>query len=419
MTVRILTGDVRQVLATVPDESVHCCITSPPYWGLRSYLPAGHPQKHLEIGSEPTVEQWVQTMVQVLREVRRVLRKDGTLWLNLGDSYAGSRRGGYSTPSKTLNGKQAMHSMVPSGRRDNHSVPRSDLHMPGHKPKDLVGQPWLLAFALRADGWWLRQEIIWDKNNAMPEAVKDRCTTAHEHIFLLSKSAKYYYDWKAIAEPVTGTAKPRGGGVNPKAKKTPSGWDTGPGSHRHMTGRYSGNGVGFGHGFDRDADGNTLRADRPAGHRVTDSPKAALATSGNDGKYADGADTRMGRGAGWRERKQNESFSAAVTDTVEHRNKRSVWRFPTAPFRGAHFATFPPGLVEPCLLAGCPAGGTVLDPFGGSGTVGLVADRYHRNAILIDLDERNAPMAAERITSPSPLLAQVEVGPAEQQGEPL
>lgn len=397
MTVRILTGDVRQVLATMPDESVDCCITSPPYWGLRSYLPANHPQKHLEIGSEPTVQEWVQTMVEVFREVRRVLRPKGTLWLNLGDSYAGGFRGGHRSSTSTLAGTQPNHSMIPSRRRDKVAMPRSDRAQAGLKPKDMVGQPWRVAFALQDAGWWLRQEIIWAKRSPMPESVRDRFTKSHEHVFLLAKSAHYYFDAKAIQEPASMGAHERAASTGvgfgrgfdevqkPRAKH-PHGWAQGPVPH--------------------DAASHAQAGQHPK------TPKAALATSGNDGAYSDGKSERLGRGAGWRN-KNNASFDAALTEAPATRNPRSVRWLSSEPFRGAHFATFPAELIRPFVRAGCPPGGTVLDPFGGSGTTGLVADQEGRNAILIDLDERNGPMAAERITSPSPLLAQVELGPME------
>ena len=408
MTVRILTGDVRAVLATLPDESVDCCITSPPYWGLRSYLPADHPQKHLEIGSEPTVQQWVHTMVEVFREVRRVLKSEGTLWLNLGDSYAGARRGGHSSNTSTLEGTQPDHSMLPgrhqsftearkqlslqgmvaSRRRDNHAVPRSDVRQAGLKPKDMVGQPWRVAFALQGDGWWLRQEIIWAKRSPMPESVRDRFAKSHEHVFLLAKSQTYYFDFDAIQEPASMGTHERaastgvgfGHGYDEKRKPrhtTPAGWDTGPGGHRQQVGRYQA------------------------------TPKAALATSGNDGAYADGKSGRMGSGAGWRN-KNNADMDQALATMPATRNPRSVRWLASEPFRGAHFATYPAELIRPFVLAGCPPGGTVLDPFGGSGTTGLVADQEGRNAILIDLDERNGPMAENRIVGAATLLAQVE-----------
>ncbi len=397
MTVRLLHGDVRAVLPTLPDDSVHCVVTSPPYWGLRSYLPEGHPDKHLEIGSEPTLQEWVDTMVAVFREVRRVLRPDGTLWLNLGDAYTGSRRG--PDTGSTLQGSRenqaqsrAARAMTDSRRRDNVQIPRSDFGVPGLKPKDMMGQPWRVAFALQADGWWLRQEIIWSKSNPMPESARDRCTKSHEHVFLLSKSERYFYDFDAMQEPVGGGAHARrpmeysgakrpgfGHGYDevPKPRyKTPDGWDTAPGAHGtiHRKGR-------------------------------------------EKGKYADGASERMGREPGWRDGKiaeagsgvkNNSSMDEALADVRDTRNPRSVWTIPTHPFKGAHFATFPPALAERCITAGCPEGGTVLDIFGGSGTVGMVADRQHKHAILIDLDERNKTMAEDRIRGDSSLFAQVE-----------
>lgn len=392
MTVKILRGDCRQVLKTLPNNSVHCCVTSPPYFGLRSYLPDNHPEKHLEIGSEPTLEAWVQTMVEVFREVRRVLRPDGTLWLNLGDAYAGQRAPGGITPS---------------ARRDDEPIPRSDRAVAGLKPKDMMGQPWRVAFALQADGWWLRQEIIWSKPNPMPESTRDRCTKAHEHVFLLSKSERYFYDFDAMQEPVTGGANARGPGNVRKVKY--DGVDGSDGEHRTKGGlvayaerqrakKYSGNGVGFGHGYDKVA--------KPRSVGVN--PKAAQATVDNAGGYADGKSERMGRGAGWRV-KQNESFSEAISgNVVDTRNPRTVWTIPTHGFKGAHFATFPPALAERCITAGCPEGGTVLDPFGGSGTVGMVADRQHKSAILIDLDERNVPMASDRIRDDAGMFAEVQ-----------
>jgi len=426
MTVRLLTGDCRSVLRSLPDQSVHCCVTSPPYWGLRSYLPDNHPDKHLEIGSEPTVHDWVRTIVDVFREVRRVLRDDGTLWLNLGDSYAGSRCGGSDWPGSTLNGKQTDHSreakrhqvftddhknasaaarraMTSSRRRDNHEIPRSDIRMPGFKPKDLIGQPWRVAFALQEDGWYLRSDIIWNKRNPMPESVRDRPTKAHEYIFLLSKSEHYFYDHEAIKEdssPDTHARYARGRSDAHKwaGEALNGNQQTIARSFAHMV--KPNNGVGFGHGYDK--------APKPRSVRTPE------ATREEGGAYADGASDRMGRAPGWRKAgqnaegaKNNASFDAAMVAMPQRRNKRSVWTLSTEGFKGAHFATFPTELVKPCILAGCPIGGTVLDPFGGSGTVGLVCDRTHRDAVLIDLDERNHPMATKRITAETPLFAEI------------
>lgn len=428
MSVTILRGDCRDLLASMPDESVNCCITSPPYWQLRSYLPADHPDKHREIGSEPTVEEWVETMVQVFRQVRRVLRNDGTLWLNLGDSYAGSRCGGHSESTGLRNPGQkidnsaeakAIQRTTASRRRDDHEIPRSDLRMPGYKPKDLIGQPWMLAFALRADGWYLRQEIIWAKRSPMPESARDRFTKAHEQVFLLSKRPTYYFDFEAIQEPASdGTHSRR----TANGELVPAGWATGEGDHTaagHQTAathRKVGTGVGFGHGTDAQA--RERGRVKPPGNKTHSA--AALYEAGDEHhrtkgglvKYAErqreraAAGERMGRGAGWRERKlaeagdgtkNNDSFDDAMAVMPATRNPRSVRWLSSEPFRGAHFATYPPALIEPFVLAGCPPGGTVLDPFGGSGTTGLVADRLGRNAVLIDLDERNIPMAEQRI----------------------
>lgn len=305
------------VLAAMPDQSVNCCVTSPPYWGLRDYGCAG------QLGLESTPEEYVAKMVAVFREVRRVLRDDGTLWLNLGDSYAGSwgNAGGQNRGKGTqrpIAGKSITKdadierhgSYVPPGAR---GFPAS-----GIKPKDLIGIPWRVAFALQADGWYLRQDIIWSKPNPMPESVRDRCTKAHEYIFLLSKSERYYFDSDAIKEPsvTKDTRKPYAPGQV-------------------------------------DARGN-----------------------GHDRK---GGSERAGENAG------------------EMRNKRSVWTVTTKPFKAAHFATFPPDLIEPCILAGCPVGGTVLDPFGGSGTTGLVAQRCGREAVLAELNSAYIDIALARI----------------------
>jgi len=273
-----------------------------------------------EIGLETTPEAFIAELVAVFREVRRVLRDDGTLWVNIGDSYgasSGDTMSGFNARYSGTGldgGKQAQTaaSAKAAGKVERRT---------GTKPKDLIGIPWMLAFALRADGWYLRQDIIWHKPNPMPESVTDRCTKAHEYVFLLSKSAKYYYDAAAIAEA----------GVYPAGTKG--------------------------------AKGSSERFNTPG---VNSRPPEYKIYSGT-------------------------------------RNKRSVWTVATQPFSGAHFATFPPALIEPCILAGCPAGGTVLDPFGGAGTTGLVADRLQRSAILIELNPAYAAIASDRITDDAPL----------------
>ena len=398
-------GDVRQVLRQMVEDGVkvHTIVTSPPYWGLRSYLPADHPDKAHEIGSEPTIGEFIATMVEVFDLCRQVLRDDGTMWVNMGDSYAGSHGGGAPSASSTLRGNGHVgggpkrQKLIPSHRRDDAPVPQSALRQPGLKPKDLIGQPWRLAFALQDDGWWLRQDIIWSKPNPMPESTRDRCTKAHEYIFLLSKSARYYYDFDAVQEPVSGTANARRATI-----KMPDGWATHEGGHGafHRDGREKGqtapNGVGWGY-----ADGENAKP-------RTRGPKEAAGE--NDSAYGDGKSSRMGRGAGWRERKlaeagsgtkNNDSMDEALSEMVETRNRRSVWTVPSEPYSGAHFATYPRKLIEPCILAGCPPGGTVLDIFFGSGTTGQVAQALGRNFIGIDLNEANKPLQDERLRQPS------------------
>lgn len=384
-------GDVRAVLRQMIADGVkvNCIVTSPPYWGLRSYLPADHADKPMEIGSEPTLKEFIASMTEVFMLAREVLADDGTCWINMGDAYAGGR--GF-TDSTTA-----------SRRRDDHEIPRSDVRVDGLKPKDLMGQPWRLAFALQNAGWWLRQDIIWHKPNPMPESTKDRCTKAHEYLFLMTKSERYWSDFEAIKEPSSpdsharyarGRSDPHkwadggpGGQTIDRSfahmvKPVPTGWDTsnGDGGHGafHADGReqrrYAGNGVGFGHGTDG--------AERGRGRVAT--PKASIATPGT---------------------KNNASFDAALVDIVDTRNKRSVWTIPTQPYKGAHFATFPESLVEPCILAGCPAGGTVLDIFMGSGTTAHVAERLGRKWIGIDLDVRNEALQRGRLRQPSLELA--------------
>ena len=312
MSWEIRQGDALECLSEMDDESVNCCVTSPPYWGLRDYGAGG------QIGLENTPDEYVAKLVDVFGEVKRVLRDDGTLWLNLGDSYAtGGRGGGMTGPSGE---KQRSNKGALLGPK---SIPP-----PGLKQKDLVGIPWRVAFALQADGWYLRSDIIWSKPNPMPESVTDRPTKAHEYLFLLSKSARYYYDADAIAEPLTSDPKRWGR----HTKKDPGAQAVHP---RPM--------------FSADRDG-----------------------------------TNWGNG--------------------ETRNRRSVWTVSTQPYTGAHFATYPPSLVDPCVLAGCPEGGTVLDPFSGAGTTGVVALRHGRNYVGIEINPDYIEMSERRISDDAPLL---------------
>ena len=324
MSVTILQGDCIERLHELPEASAHCCVTSPPYWGLRDYGAAG------QIGLEPTVELYVAKMVAVFAEVSRVLRDDGTLWLNLGDCY-----NAYNHNRGPANGANKNH---------HESMPAAAVGLThrGLMPKNLIGVPWRVAFALQAAGWILRSDIIWHKPNPMPESVTDRPTKAHEYIFLMTKSARYYYDAEAIKEPASLDTHAR------YARRRSEVYQA-PGQPKHN---------------------GSIFAARPGVN-----PKAA--------QNAKGA-------------KQNGSFSAAVKDIVTDRNKRTVWTVPTYGYAEAHFATFPPDLIKPCILAGCPVGGTVLDPFGGSGTTGMVATELGRSAILIELNPEYVEMAKQR-----------------------
>lgn len=359
MTVSILNGDCRDVLATLPDQSVNCIVTSPPYFGLRDYGVDG------QIGLEPTPPQFVAELVAVFREARRVLRDDGTLWLNLGDSYASSPPGNKTkgvSGSSGLNGVNGSSGKYRETLEAGHATKRDTSKIAGLKPKDLIGIPWRVAFALQADGWYLRQDIIWSKPNPMPESVRDRCTKAHEYLFLLSKSERYLFDAEAIAEARVGNEDAntfRGGAyVQGEIDNATMGKRRVPGNKTHK--------------------GKTAYEDGDEKHRT----KLGLVAYSERERAADPTD--MGK-----------------------RNKRSVWTVATQPFSEAHFATFPPDLIQPCIMAGCPLGGTVLDPFGGAGTTGLVADRLQRNAILIELNPTYAEMARNRVASDAGLFGEV------------
>lgn len=300
MSYAIHQGDCRDVMDLVlAPRSVQTCVTSPPYFGLRDYGHTG------QIGLEPTPDQFVAQIVSVFRSMREVLADDGTVWLNLGDSYAG--QGGQ--------GKQSGPQFSDRARGREHITKAARFSGDGLKPKDLIGIPWRVALALQADGWWLRQDIIWHKPNPMPESVRDRCTKAHEYIFLLSKNERYFIDPAGLQEPAV---EPRGAG-NVKPSK-------GAGDEKMRT--------------------------RGALHEI--GPR-------------------------------------------ETRNKRSVWTVTTKPYKGAHFATFPPDLIEPCILAGSRPGDLVLDPFGGSGTTAAVAVKHGRRAVLCELNPEYIALAHQRM----------------------
>lgn len=309
--------------------SVNCCVTSPPYYGLRDYGVDG------QIGLESTPEEYISRMVGVFREVWRTLRDDGTLWINMGDSYARSGMGAANYPDKT--GKKQL-----TNKGSMSAKGRAGLRFEGMKPKDMIGIPWMLAFALRADGWYLRQDIIWAKPNPMPESVTDRCTKSHEYIFLFSKSPHYYFDAETIAEPVTESTK----------KRLHQDVEHQEGSSR-VPGKSNGN--------------MKAVAPRYGGNKYTADPETFFRTkSGNAYVYH------------------------------AKRNKRDVWTVSTKPFKEAHFATFPPELIKPCILAGCSEGGTVCDPFMGSGTTLVTANELDRNGIGFDINPDYCEMANKR-----------------------
>jgi len=304
---KILFGDCRETLKTI-DVKARMCVTSPPYYGLRNY---GDEDK--QIGMEQTPEEYIEQLVDVFRSVRDVLTDDGTLWLNIGDTYYNYRSDGNYPKQTVSRTKQDLPDFSPVRGNKLHNL----------KSKDLIGIPWMLAFALRADGWWLRQDIIWNKPNPMPESVKDRCTKSHEYIFLLSKSKQYFYDNEAIKEPVK------------------QDW----GTRDRTNGKYHNPGSGL-------------------------APHSGLSKS------------------------------------YDRKNKRSVWTVTNKPYKGAHFACFPPDLIEPCILAGSEENDIVLDPFMGSGTTAMVAKKHNRNYLGCELHEDYASLQSDRIDSiPSQLPA--------------
>ena len=359
MSIKILQGSCLETLSSLEEKSVNTCVTSPPYWGLRDYgtgewiggdpdcphmrttkispdTSTGHKgmsdkgnvvgdaiyksecpkcgavRKDDQLGLEETPEKFVENLVNVFREVRRVLRDDGTVWLNLGDSYCGT---GHKGDTKDMYFSQGS-------ARNGQSFALNN-KIEGLKSKDLIGIPWRVAFALQADGWYLRQDIIWHKPNPMPESVTDRCTKSHEYIFLLSKSPKYYYDNEVIREPIKPT-------TTGKASVRESG-DSKTRSKEHWG--------------------------------IPHQPKNVI--------------------------REYEEIKGA--------NKRSVWSIPVKGYQEAHFATYPPELIKPCILAGCPEGGTVLDPFGGSGTTAQVSNNLNRNAILCELNPEYVEIAKGRL----------------------
>jgi DNA modification methylase len=348
MSVEIINGDVRFVLSILPSNSFDCIVTSPPYWGLRDYGVDG------QIGLEPTMTGYLETMVGVCRELRRVLKPEGTFWLNIGDSYAGSGRGGATPPAETLAGGVNGHGDADSkrGRKDGYN-PSRDPKGHGLKHKDLCMIPNRLAILLQEDGWYVRSEIIWHKPNPMPESVVDRPSCSHEKLWLLTKAARYFYDAAAIRNP-------------------PS--------------------EAFLRGVADGYNGEDTKEFGASGAQLASSTKSRV-IAGARAKI----DKQRGHGrrhAGFNDRWDN--LTKAEQQALGS-NARNVWTITTKAFKGAHFATFPPDLVERCIKAGCVVGGSVLDPFGGSGTTGMVADRLGRSATLIELNESYVEIAKQRI----------------------
>lgn len=315
---QILFGDCRETMQQLIEQGikVQTCVTSPPYFRLRDYGVDG------QLGLEPTLDEYIQNMVEVFRLVRELLADDGTLWLNLGDSYSGTGRG--MTKTGLNDGKNPKTAgMV---------LPRQDANETNLPAKNLMGVPWRVAFALQADGWILRQDIIWHKNNPMPESISDRCTKAHEYIFLLSKSPTYFFDANAIKEPCSTKTNPR---FSKAAREL--------GEVTRATGRRYDKGI--------------IR------------------------------------------NKSNASFESALLQVPEKRNKRSVWSVTTQGYKGAHFATFPPALIEPCILAGSRPDDIVFDPFMGSGTTAAVALQHERQYLGCELNPANEVLQKERLAN--------------------
>lgn len=362
---KIYQGNAVEVLKTFPEQSIDCCVTSPPYYGLRDYGTGkwiggdpncphrrmskgnvgdaiykrvcplcGAVREDKQIGLEETPEEYIKRLVGVFREVKRVLKDDGTLWLNIGDSYWGSGSRGYDFTDKFTEASKLQEGS--KGTINLSNIPKMVGNVDGYKNKDLIGIPWMLAFALRNDGWYLRQDIIWHKPNPMPESVKDRCTKSHEYIFLLSKQPKYYFDYEAIQEE----------SVQKKDKKH---------DEKH--------GSGGGTKTQQNSTHKNLQYNGQRNHSMHERREEGLP----DIEY-------------------------------EKRNKRDVWNVATKPVKEAHFATFPKELIRPCILAGCRKDGIVLDPFFGSGTTGIVCVETQRHYVGIELNPEYIDICDRRMS---------------------
>lgn len=332
---KIYQGDCLEVLKTFENNSIDCCVTSPPYFALRDYGIDG------QIGVETTPESYIMRLTEVFKEVYRVLKPEGTLWVNIGDSYNGSG-GNHKEGHKNDSGFQGNIGVKYGGK---------GAKVDGLKPKDLIGIPWMLAFSLRNAGWYLRQDIIWQKVNPMPESVKDRCTKSHEYIFLMSKSQKYYFDYEAIQEEATG--------------------------------------------YDGRKD-TMMKGSKKYDTQIM--PNQSVQSMAKNGHERWKFKSKNCQYDGQRPNSMHLKREFGMTDEVYPvRNKRDVWSINVKPCKEAHFATYPEELVAPCILAGCPQGGIVLDPFMGSGTTGIVANKLCRHYIGIELNPEYVEMAERRI----------------------
>ena len=326
----IINGNSLEVLKSLPDNSIDCCVTSPPYYALRDYGCDG------QIGLEETPEKYIESLCDVFSEVRRVLTPEGTLWLNIGDSYNGNKVGNTEVvKNKKVSESNDFHKKLWSGA----------------KPKDLIGIPWMLAFALRSQGWYLRQDIIWHKPNPMPESVTDRCTKSHEYIFLLSKSQRYYFDYEAIQEEATG--------------------------------------------YDGRKD-TMMKGSKKYDTQIM--PNQSVQSMAKNGHERWKFKSKNCQYDGQRPNSMHLAREAGMSDEVYPvRNKRDVWQVNTKPCKEAHFATYPFELIKPCILAGCPENGIVLDPFMGSGTTAIVARSLNRNYLGVELNPEYIKIAHKRL----------------------
>lgn len=432
----ILCGDALERLKDIPDNTVQTCITSPPYYGLRDYgtgkwiggdpnckhysgtygnnvsvgthknmkdsgMPTvgfahimrnvctkcGAIREDKQIGLEETPEQYINKLVEVFREVKRVLKDDGTLWVNIGDTYNGTKRGNTNDINKKTNTDSFVKNL-----------------WGGAKEKDLIGIPWMLAFALRADGWYLRQDIIWHKPNPMPESVEDRCTKSHEYIFLLSKNPTYYFDYEAIEEPANydgrlpGVVRDRVFEYNSKRNNNPEAFLLDANDRKPHTSDYKYLDTGIKFGGNKYGDSEDSHYQTYSGNAWT--PKLKSKYDSIDQEASGKSSYKNLQYDGQSPNTMHLRRAEGLADEVYAvRRKRDVWSVNVASFKGAHFATFPEKLIEPCILAGSKEGDIVLDPFNGSGTTGAVSLKHKRKYIGVELNPEYIKLTEDRFDS--------------------